>query len=353
MGNICRKEGREAELRDRRDNDGRQQKPNELKLLLLGTGESGKSTLLKQLIQMHGTGFNEEATRLPYKPIVYTNTLLSMKTLVKQSKRLYLDRKIEHSFGRRSEKAVRIITDINDFSNLTKEQAYAIKSLWADPSIREAYEMRNTFQLPDECKWFFQRVDLLAREDYIPSYDDMLRCRARSTGIVETCFTINEFNFRLLDVGGQRNERRKWIHCFENVTALIFVAAISEYDQVLYEDQVTNRLHEALDLFQEICNSRWFLKTATILFLNKNDLFKEKIKRVDMNCCFEDYDGGLNYDEATAFLKEEFRSRNQYPRQHIYVHITCATSLDNVRFTFHAVKDIVIRAGLARMGLSL
>jgi len=42
---------------------------------------------------------------------------------------------------------------------------------------------------------------------------------------------------RMVDVGGQRSERKKWIHCFENVTSIIFLAALSEYDQVLYESE--------------------------------------------------------------------------------------------------------------------
>ena len=39
----------------------------------------------------------------------------------------------------------------------------------------------------------------------------------------------------MVDVGGQRSERRKWIHCFENVTSIMFLVALSEYDQVLVE----------------------------------------------------------------------------------------------------------------------
>jgi dihydroxyacetone kinase DhaKLM complex PTS-EIIA-like component DhaM len=62
----------------------------------------------------------------------------------------------------------------------------------------------------------------------------VLHCRARTTGIVETAFQIKKDQFKLMDVGGQRNERKKWIHCFEGVTAVLFVAAISEYDQVIY-----------------------------------------------------------------------------------------------------------------------
>jgi hypothetical protein len=77
-----------------------------------------------------------------------------------------------------------------------------------------------------------------------------------------------------IDVGGQRNERRKWIHCFEDVLILIFLTAISEYDQVLAEDDETNRMKESLNLFQTILNYHWFLQTNVVLFLNKKDLLK-------------------------------------------------------------------------------
>jgi guanine nucleotide-binding protein subunit alpha len=71
----------------------------------------------------------------------------------------------------------------------------------------------------------------------MPDDQDMLRLRIRTRGISETMFVIGQLNYRLLDVGGQRNERKKWIHCFENVTAIVFLAAISEYDQRLLEDE--------------------------------------------------------------------------------------------------------------------
>jgi len=147
-------------------------------------------------------------------------------------------------------------------------------------------------------------------------------------------------------------KEKKWFHCFEHVTAVLFVAAISEYDQVLYEDGVTNRIHESLRLFGEICNCQWFYKTSMILFLNKSDLFKEKNKTVDMRDCFPEYDGGLdNYDAAIEFLKSEFLSRNEYPRKRIYVHVTCATDTANVQFTFSAVKEILVKNGLKEAGL--
>ena len=79
-------------------------------------------------------------------------------------------------------------------------------------------------------------------------------------------------------MGGQRTERRKWIHCFEDVLILVFLAAVSEYDQVLEEDGRTNRLEESLNLFKAISGTVYFKEQEIILFLNKKDLLEEKIK---------------------------------------------------------------------------
>jgi hypothetical protein len=99
-----------------------------------------------------------------------------------------------------------------------------------------------------------------------------------------------------VDVGGQRSERKKWIHCFQDVTAVIFCVALSEYNLMLQED-TSNRMQESLKLFREICNSPWFENTAIVLFLNKNDLFRDKIQKVDLNVCFDDYKGIRNYKQ--------------------------------------------------------
>jgi hypothetical protein len=64
----------------------------------------------------------------------------------------------------------------------------------------------------------------------------------KSTGISETTFDIGELQYRMFDVGGQRSERKKWIHCFENVMAIIFMVALSEFDKVLIEDESMVRI---------------------------------------------------------------------------------------------------------------
>ena len=164
-------------------------------------------------------------------------------------------------------------------------------------------------------------------------------------------------------MGGQRNERKKWIHAFDNVTAVIFVAAISEYDQVLYEDSQTNRIDEALKLFDEICNSSWFSKTSMILFLNKNDLFKSKLKLVPFrvpgvrNDAFQGpyaQDPDANFDECVTaahdFIKGLFIARKRDSQREIYCHVTEATDTRAVHIVFNACKDIILRKNLSSSG---
>lgn len=137
---------------------------------------------------------------------------------------------------------------------------------------------------------------------------------------------------------------------FENVTSVLFVAAISAYDQVLYEDENTNRMVEALNLFGDICNSRWFRETSMILFLNKIDLFREKIKRVPLSVCFQEYEGKNEEAPAKAYIESQFHLQNRGDK-HVYSHVTNATDTDHIAFVFNAVKDIIIRKSLNEAGL--
>lgn len=122
------------------------------------------------------------------------------------------------------------------------------------------------------------------------------------------------YNVSMFDVGGQRSERKKWIHCFENVTSIIFCVALSEYDQVLLEESNQNRMMESLVLFESVVNSRWFMRTSIILFLNKVDLFKGKLERSPLENYFPDYSGGNDVNRAAKYLLWRF---NQVNRAHL------------------------------------
>jgi len=314
------------------------------KLLLLGAGESGKSTLFKQMITIYGKGFTEKE-RLAYIPIISSNVISSIKTLCKHSE----------IFGPVSKQNVpsrhMIETELKGDEVIDMTLAQHIDALWHDAGIQATYAKRAKYQLTDSASYFLDMIKTIAQPNYVPSQQDVLRSRVRTTGIVENDFDIESNRFKMFDVGGQRNERKKWIHCFENVTAILFVAAISEYDQVLYEDENTNRMHEAVTLFDDICNSQWFVNTSIILFLNKRDLFADKIIKVPLTVCFPEYDGKNTYEEAAEYIRTVFETKNRSKEKLIYSHITCATDTDNVAAVFNAVKDIIIRQSLNQAGL--
>ena len=77
------------------------------------------------------------------------------------------------------------------------------------------------------------KVDVIKdEENFQPTEQDILRARVLTSGIFETKFRVDKVKFHMFDVGGQRDERRKWIQCFNDVTAIIFVAA-SRYNVLL------------------------------------------------------------------------------------------------------------------------
>lgn len=84
---------------------------------------------------------------------------------------------------------------------------------------------------------FFDDMERLFAPNYLPTDQDILRTRLRTTGISETIFELGNLTYRMFDVGGQRSERKKWIHCFDNVQVVLFLVAISGFDLALIEDR--------------------------------------------------------------------------------------------------------------------
>ncbi|CAG10325.1 unnamed protein product [Tetraodon nigroviridis] len=158
----------------------------------------------------------------------------------------------------------------------------------------------------------------------------------------------------MVDVGGQRSERRKWIHCFENVTSIMFLVALSEYDQVLVESDNENRMEESKALFRTIITYPWFQNSSVILFLNKKDLLEEKISYSHLVDYFPEFDGPQrDAQSAREFILKMFVDLNPDSDKIIYSHFTCATDTENIRFVFAAVKDTILQLNLKEYNLSI
>ncbi|CAB4482083.1 guanine nucleotide binding protein, alpha subunit [Rhizophagus irregularis] len=321
---------------------------NEVKMLLLGAGESGKSTILKQMKLIHDGGYSPEE-RESFKEIIFSNTVQSMRVILEAMDNMGIQ--LRNEGNKRHVTTIMNLPNQIEGDQLPSEVALAIKNLWADKSVLECFSRSREYQLNDSAKYYFDSIDNISHPDYLPSDQDVLRSRVKTTGITETTFLIGELTYRMFDVGGQRSERKKWIHCFENVTAIVFLVAISEYDQLLLEDETVNRMQEALTLFDSICNSRWFVKTSIILFLNKIDRFREKLPISPMNKYFPDFEGGGDYDLACEYIHNRFVSLNQSEVKQVYTHFTCATDTDQIKFVMAAVNDIIIHTNLRDCGL--
>ncbi|KAH0810780.1 hypothetical protein GEV33_012009 [Tenebrio molitor] len=348
---------------------------------LFRAGESGKSTIVKQMKIIHESGFTSEDFK-QYRPVVYSNTIQSLVAILRAMPNLGIsygnnEREVSPSLpepttppnfpGRfkitgnaESENFHRhidgkmvfdVIQRMEDTEPFSEELLAAMKRLWADSGVLECFGRSNEYQLNDSAKYFLDDLDRLGAKEYQPTEQDILRTRVKTTGIVEVHFSFKNLNFKLFDVGGQRSERKKWIHCFEDVTAIIFCVAMSEYDQVLHEDETTNRMQESLKLFDSICNNKWFTDTSIILFLNKKDLFEEKIRKSPLTICFQEYAGAQEYGEAAAYIQAQFEAKNKSTTKEIYCHMTCATDTHNIQFVFDAVTDVIIANNLRNCGL--
>nr|BAW81374.1 short photoreceptor transducin-alpha subunit [Lethenteron camtschaticum] len=320
-----------------------------VKLLLLGAGESGKSTIVKQMKIIHQSGYSIEEC-MEFIAIIYSNTLQSILAIVRAMGTLSID------FGDTARmddaRQLQNLADSIDEGTMPQEVYLIIKRLWTDSGIQVCFDRASEYQLNDSAEYYLNDIDRLVQQGYLPTEQDVLRSRVKTTGIIETQFSFKDLHFRMFDVGGQRSERKKWIHCFEGVTCIIFCAALSAYDMVLVEDDEVNRMHESLHLFNSICNHRYFNATSIVLFLNKKDLFEVKVKKAHLSICFPDYDGPNTYDDAGNFIKLQFLDLNMRKEsKEIYSHMTCATDTKNVKFVFDAVTDIIIKENLKDCGL--
>jgi GTPase SAR1 family protein len=337
---------------DKLINQGYVLESEKIKLLLLGAGESGKSTIFKQMRVLFGAPLTEDEKN-QITPVVYSNTIASMKLLVQAA----LDMGYLEKISPENKESFELIQSTPESAAIDISIGNAIKNLWNDEGILLAWNRRSEFQIVESVKYYFNEIDRIKEEDYVATQQDLLLARVRTSGIVTEKYVIDGKNFEMYEVGGQRNERKKWIHCFDDVTAVIFVAALSEYDQVLFEDSSTNRMDEAIQLFDEICNTDVFQSSNMILFLNKKDLFQEKIQKVHIGDqeAFTDFDtpfGSDNYyDNGVKYFLQKFLAKNKNADRMVYSHVTCATDSQNVEIVFNSCKDIILRGNLAEEGI--
>jgi len=327
----------------------------QVKILLLGPRESGKSTVFKQMkiIQDEG-GFSDEE-KASFRDQIYNNCVSQMRTIIEAviNLRTPLAKKESLDFAQQIMKVTRDVTWTQELGNM-------IKVLWADPGIQEVYQKRGKlYQLNDTANYFLDNIDRINTDGYLPNQDDVLRVRVRSTGIEEAEFKFDKKMFKVIDVGGQRSERRKWIHCFDGVTAVLFCASLADYDLPLREDPRQNRLSEAIMLFTEVSNQETFQTKTLIFFLNKTDLLEEKLPDHPLQNWQPDYVPPPSatpeklFETASEFIKALFMNQIDPVKRNmktVFVHYTCALDTQNIEIVIKAVRTKLLQDLLENFG---
>lgn len=302
--------------------------------MILGPGESGKSTLVKQFRLLNKSLFSDKE-RLYYKGVIIMNVLDSMRDVMSAviSEGVILSEEME-----KKSKNLSVAT------TLSVEVAQELFQFVNNENVKKVIEKRSKFMLSDVISYYFSEALRIAEPTYQPTDQDILRTRTVTTGIVETRLEIDGHPFKIVDVGGQRSERRKWIHCFQDVSAVIYCASLAAYDIPLREDDTVFAMDDAINLFGDMVNNKFFRKVPFFLFLNKYDVFTQKITSTPITVCpnLADYQGDPGDVTASInHVRQKFLDKIKNKKE-IPVHVTCATDPASVGPLFNTLKEILI-----------
>eukprot|EP01083_Nonionella_stella_P200372 733832_1 len=278
--------------------DKQEQRTN--KLLFLGPGGSGKSTIFKQLQWLHGGGFGKEDA-LMLKEHIYCqitsqmkaaikNYLLSPNTQTNTQQQQHIisinptddptdinnenndindennenkDDEIPSTYDvQKLQTAISIVQNHGDVTVFNNELADSIQYIWKhEQKIKKVFssdEINQNKILDETTEYFWDQIDRIKESDYVPDEADIINVRYRTTGVIEKKFEINNAKFHIFDVGGQKSERKKWINCFNEVKAVIFVISLSCFNEMMYEDLNKNCMVDSLELFDKTINNKSF-----------------------------------------------------------------------------------------------
>eukprot|EP01083_Nonionella_stella_P040207 109261_1 len=331
-----------------------------LKVVLLGPSDSGKTTIIKQLQKIHET--YDDANSQNVVAEIRDGIIENMKVLCEQSIVLNDDYNEESSVHRSVEYLRDEILALETPYHLGRDNVYKIKQLWHDEGIQHTLRKSNYFQIPDNAVYFMNKIDEVAADSYEASFEDYVQFHRRSTGYTPHKFTsyvdgYGEYVFEIPDVGGTRSERRKWWNqrvISDDVSAIVFVVPLSDYDKVLYEDDRTNRLVDAISLFTKtMIKGKFFQKQSVIVLFNKYDLFEEKIKKIPITHAFPTFPNAINANNADDVMKfvagqfvSVFNDNGITMTNPLRILRTCAVDTESIEGVFGKIGPQIVKQNL-------
>lgn len=234
--------------------------------------------------------------------------------------------------------------------------------LWNDP-ITHRILANQKLRMEEVAGFFLDQVQRLTTRGYVPSDDDILKARLKTLGVTEHRFKLKRTadfsgDWRIYDVGGHRSQRDAWAPYFDDMNAIIFLAPISCFNQVMAEDGKYNRLQDSFDLWVKLLSNPLLKHTDLILFLNKTDIFRQKI---ESGIKFGDYvvsygsERENTVEAVIEYIRKKFlhlmkKYSSNHPRP-FYVHLTSVTDTQSTKLILLSLEEMLIRKGLVKGNL--
>ena len=335
----------------------RESQTKSVKILLLGNSQAGKTTLYRQLRVLYKGGFSDEESRKYCDSVACSIFSLTSDTL-KVNEKETMENDLKNVKQKRSNLEIPLLEeDVCPLSPEDHENMLSMKTAcFRNARIKNQGLLNRIFsrfsgsegerllsgydkinpQVSNHLQYFITRIPDIVKSEYVPTPTDLLHMRIPTTGLAEMDFQANSTTFQVYDVGGERTERRKWIHYFEDVNLVLFVVDISGYNNIT--DEGRNTLHESLEVFEGICQDKFLKGAKTVLLFNKCDLFRKKLYVAPLKECFPDYTGNRDVCEANTYISDKFRRIfHTSKKKEIDIYFICATDSHMMKTVFQDI----------------
>ena len=302
---------------------------------------AGKNTVFKQFCK--GRKDHSDRDLAFYKNEAYVNLILTVAAIYDKMTKLSLHlSNEEHERFAMDMQALSVnVTSVN--LKYSSEMHNKMIGIFSDTEFtRYLNEYFYEAHCPEGVRYFIDKIRSISPDHYTPTHEDIVHMRRKNTGITTTTIEYKNTTIALTLVAGQRSERKKWNAVLKTGSVMLFVASLSDYDQVCYEDESTNRQNDSLNLFESYISREQFLGETVYLLLNKVDVFKTKYANSDLSLCYPSFSRSQypTAESAIQFITQQFEDRftkHRNDRTNLIIFETNAASgdMENVLDTIY------------------
>lgn len=285
-----------------------------LRILVVGRSGAGVSTIINAVRVLHGKAVSREE-KISARSIIFRALVMNAKKVIDACGTLKGIGPLEDLDAKRAAKILHNSDLAGEVIDLPESIAHAINVLWNDEKIQQAWDRRSQFQVWERWGEFAAKCADFPNwggREWLPSLEEYFASRKLSDfGLVVDKFAYSGIRIQVSHFEGSEMMETflKRMNHFSGVRVLVFVADVSQYDQ----QGETNGLQETLEMFERVSNCPAFKDAGTLLMLNKEDCFREKLcqQRIPLNTTgkFPNAPNSFEYEDAKEWLEQEFVSR--------------------------------------------